>query len=124
MKLVQLLLALSLPAIASADEKPSQIFFSGELTECVKFGTPEVIALTNARLVKTDVQLSKSIGDCGCTSAVAAYSVTKAGQDHLLLASGRVVLLESGQRVFFLTSDPAELGTAKLEVDVHCAGPK
>lgn len=123
MKSAQLLLILSLSAVASANEVRTQISFTGALKQCVEFNAPEVITLTNARLAKTDVRLLKSIGDCGCTSAVAAYSVAKSGHDYPLLATGRVVLLESGPKVFFLTSDPAERENAKLVVDVHCASP-
>lgn len=79
---------------------------------------------SNMVLTKTRIQLHKSIGECGCLSALAIYtsSVNRTGVRQIL-QEGLISLQNGGEKTLVLATDPALASGKEVGVRLACAGP-
>jgi hypothetical protein len=97
---------------------------------CLEVGSPLIKASGNLLLADSTLRFKKTLGTCGCTSALLRYSVLEtvavAGGPGVEYerSSGRFRARSSGQRRFsFVISTDADINTSgPLTLRVGCAG--
>jgi len=98
-----------------------QITFQNDLSACVSITATKTSTESNVVWANTRVQLRKSIGECGCLSALATYtsSVNRGG----VLQEGLIDLGSGGERKLVLATDPALAANKEVRVRLACTGP-
>lgn len=101
-----------------------QITFQNGLSACVSITATKTSTESNVVWVNTGVQLRKSIGECGCLSALATYtsSVIRGGVRQVL-QEGLIDLGSGGERKLVLATDPALVVNKEVRVRLACTGP-
>lgn len=101
-----------------------QITFQNDLSACVSITATKTSTESNVVWANTRVQLRKSIGECGCLSALATYtnSVNRGGVRQVL-QEGLIDLGSGGERKLVLATDPALVANKEVRVRLACTGP-
>lgn len=94
------------------------------LAQCVELQPGVRSTTAQAVLLQANVNVKKSIGECGCKSAIAQYT-SKVEMDgyRSFLQSGAVALRESGPQTLTLTSSAQLLGDRGVVLSLGCAAP-
>lgn len=101
-----------------------QITFQNDLSACVSITATKTSTESNVVWANTSVQLRKSIGECGCLSALATYtSSVNRGGVRQVLQEGLIGLGSGGERKLVLATDPALVANKEVRVRLACAGP-
>ncbi|WP_260986118.1 DUF2195 family protein [Bordetella genomosp. 13] len=121
------LAAASLPALLALAPAASQaagpVNIKNALAECVQVAPGVRSAEHNLVLQQLTLQVGKSIGQCGCKSALASYRATVKldGGTQSFTQSGVFPIMKSGERTLVLASDPQVVGDRAMEVTLSCA---
>ncbi|MBB4096023.1 DUF2195 family protein [Ochrobactrum pecoris] len=100
------------------------VAFQNELAACVTVKASETETKTNLVSVKTNFQLSKPIGDCGCFSARAAYmSSVNIGGVREVLQQGVIVISKNATKSLVLASEPGLAANREIQIQLTCASP-
>lgn len=101
-----------------------QITFQNDLSACVSITATKTSTESNVVWANTRVQLRKSIGECGCLSALATYtSSVNRGSVRQVLQEGLIDLGSGGERKLVLATDPALAANKEVRVRLACTGP-
>jgi hypothetical protein len=101
-----------------------QITFQNDLSACVSITATKTSTESNVVWANTRVQLRKSIGECGCLSALATYtSSVPRGGVRQVLQEGLIGLGSGGERKLVLATDPALVANKEVRVRLACTGP-
>jgi hypothetical protein len=101
-----------------------QITFQNDLSACVSITATKTSTESNVVWANTRVQLRKSIGECGCLSALATYtSCVIRGGVRQVLQEGLIGLGSGGERKLVLATDPALVANKEVRVRLACTGP-
>ena len=101
-----------------------QITFQNDLSACVSITATKTSTESNVVWANTRVQLRKSIGECGCLSALATYtSSVNRGGVRQELQEGLTDLGSGGERKLVLATDPALVANKEVRVRLACTGP-
>lgn len=121
------LAAACLPALLAAAPAASQaagpVDIRNDLAQCVQV-QPGLRSIENGLVLQQlTLQVDKSIGQCGCKSALAAYraTVTLDGGTQSFTQSGVFPIMKSGTRVLPLASDPQVVGDRAMAMTLSCA---
>ena len=119
------LLAVTLGLAQAGAWAAEPIAIKNDLAACVvvKAGPPS--SQDNAVLANVRFDLRKSIGECGCLSALATYtsSVNRDGAPQFL-QEGLIGLKGSADKTLVLATEPALIGKLPIQVRLACAGPR
>nr|WP_229517241.1 DUF2195 family protein [Massilia oculi] len=104
--------------------RAEHITFHNELAACVTIKTITTATASNVVLANTNIQLRKSIGECGCLSALAVYisSVGRGGVQQIL-QEGLIRLDRDGEKTFVLATEPRLIEKKAVQVRLFCAPP-
>nr|WP_235584511.1 DUF2195 family protein [Massilia sp. MS-15] len=104
--------------------RAEQITFANELAACVTIKTITTSTASNMVVASTNIQLRKSIGECGCLSALAVYisSVDRGGVQQIL-QEGLIRLDSDGEKNLVLATEPRLLENKAVQVRLVCAPP-
>ncbi|MEP7456274.1 DUF2195 family protein [Phyllobacterium sp. SB3] len=109
---------------AAAAAQAGGVAFQNELAVCVTVKAVKTVTETNVVSVSTSFQLHKSIGDCGCYSALATYkSSVDLGGVREVLQEGVITIKNDGTKTLVLASEPALIANRKIQVQLTCAPP-
>lgn len=101
-----------------------QITFQNDLSACASITATKPSTESNVVWANTRVQLRKSIGECGCLSALATYtSSVNRGGVRQVLQEGLIDLGSGGERKLVLATDPALVANKQVQVRLACTGP-
>lgn len=101
-----------------------KITFQNDLSACVSITATKTSTESNVVWANTRVQLRKSIGECGCLSALATYtSSVNRGGVRQVLQEGLIDLGSGGERKLVLATDPALVANKEVRVRLACTGP-
>ena len=101
-----------------------QITFQNDLSACASITATKTSTESNVVWANTRVQLRKSIGECGCLSALATYtSSVNRGGARQELQEGLIDLGSGGERKLVLATDPALVANKEVRVRLACTGP-
>jgi hypothetical protein len=111
---------MSITAVAS-DEK---IDIKNQLSQCSEIRNPKIIAEGSVPILSFDLVLNKSIADCGCKSALGAFSVyaQRDGAESYLI-NGKLALGKEGKKFIPVAADNNLISAARLMVSFSCAQP-
>lgn len=116
--LVFLLLPLT---TAASDEK---IDINNQLSQCSEIHNPKLVTDGSVPVLSFDLVLKESIADCGCKSALGAFSVyAQRGGAESHLINGRVALGKEGKKFIPVAADNNLISAARLMVSFSCAQP-
>ncbi|MFB8343749.1 DUF2195 family protein [Brucella cytisi] len=109
---------------AAAANDAGGIAFENKLRACVAIKAAKTVVEANVVSARTQFQLNKSIGTCGCFSARATYTSSvdiEGGRD--ILQQGVIVIRQDDTKILVLASDASLVGNRKVHVQLACAGP-
>ncbi|SAI69887.1 Uncharacterized protein conserved in bacteria [Bordetella ansorpii] len=116
-----------LPALLALAPAASQaagpVDVKNDLAQCVQV-RPGLRSVENGLVLQQlTLQVGKSIGQCGCKSALASYRATVKldGGTQSFTQSGVFPVMKSGTRMLPLASDPQVVGDRAMEVTLSCA---
>lgn len=116
--LVFLLLPLT---TAASDEK---IDINNQLSQCSEIHNPKLVTDGSVPVLSFDLVLKESIADCGCKSALGAFSVyAQRGGAESHLINGKVALGKEGKKFIPVAADNNLISAARLMVSFSCAQP-
>lgn len=116
--LVFLLLPLT---TAASDEK---IDINNQLSQCSEVHNPKLVTDGSVPVLSFDLVLKESIADCGCKSALGAFSVyAQRGGAESHLINGKVALGKEGKKFIPVAADNNLISAARLMVSFSCAQP-
>ncbi|WP_229509195.1 DUF2195 family protein [Massilia sp. CCM 8734] len=123
--LIQRIMLAALSGIAAVSSAHAvEVTFQNNLRDCVTITDVKISTQSNLVLANTNIQMSKSIAECRCLSAVASYtSSVDMGRERQILQSGSIALLSGGAKTFVLASEPKVVANRKVQVKLSCAGP-
>lgn len=100
------------------------IVFRNKLAACVTVKAAKAVTGMNLVSVRTQFQLHKSIGECGCSSARATYtsSVDIQGVQDVL-QHGVIVIRQDVTKTLVLASEASLIGNREINVQLTCTGP-
>lgn len=113
-------LLVSLPVVAGGEK----IDIKNQLAQCSEIHNPILAVDGNVPVLSFELILKESIGDCGCKSALGAFSVyalRDSYQSHLI--SGKVALGKEGKKYIPVAADNSLVVSARLKVSFSCAQP-
>lgn len=114
------LIALAAAGAAHADT----VKFHNGLSGCAALSVAKTWTQSNLVLAYVDVALRKSIGECGCFSALATYtSSVNRGGVRQELQKGLVNFMAGGEKTLVLATDPALVAGQEVQVQVACTEP-
>jgi hypothetical protein len=102
------------------------------LSHCVEISGMKITAEGKIPVLSFDLKVNKSIGECGCKSAVGSYTVYAIRKGHelgapeeykLLLIHGDVSLRSSEHKYLPLAAEQWLINKEKLEVEICCSNP-
>jgi len=105
----------------AGDEK---IDIENLLSQCSAIRDLELSSEGNIPVLSFDLVLKESIADCGCKSALGAFSVyaqRDSYQSHLI--SGKIALEKDGKKYLPIAADNNLITSARLKVVFSCAQP-
>ncbi|MEP7453993.1 DUF2195 family protein [Phyllobacterium sp. SB3] len=109
-------------APAAADT--GSVALQNELAACVMVKAKKTVTETNVVSASASFQLHKSIGECGCYSALATYkSSVDLGGVREVLQEGVITIKNDGTKTLVLASEPALIANRKIQVQLTCARP-
>lgn len=110
----------SLAAVAS-DEK---IDIKNKLSQCSEIHNPKLVVEGSVPVLAFDLVLKESIADCGCKSALGAFSVyAQRDAYQTQLIAGKVALGKNGRKTIPVAADNSLISAAHLTVSFACAQP-
>ena len=110
-------------ACASAGTAPA-VAIRNQLAACVSIADQELPLDGKIPVVSMDLRVDRPIGECGCKSAWAIFSVASIADGHRSpMMDGRLPLLRSGTRSLPLAVEPSQVEGKHLEVTLACAPP-
>ncbi|GAB3092049.1 DUF2195 family protein [Bordetella muralis] len=118
-----MLLAAALTGTAAQAAGPIKV--ENALAQCVAL-QPGVRTTTGQQVVtEATLTVKKSIGECGCKSAIATYTsqVEMEGGYRSFLQRGALLVKESGVQPLTLASSAQLLGDRGVVLSLACAGP-
>jgi hypothetical protein len=93
-----------------------------ELSACVAIHIVDTSIHANMVLANTAFQLRKSIGECGCRSALVSYaSVISVNTAQQVLQNGLISISKSGNRTLVLASEQALVAGKEMQLRFNCA---
>lgn len=113
-------LLVSLPVVAGGEK----IDIKNQLSQCSEIHNPILAVDGNVPVLSFELILKESIADCGCKSALGAFSVyalRDSYQSHLI--SGKVALGKEGKKYIPVAADNSLVASARLKVSFSCAQP-
>lgn len=120
----RMILAAFSSVVAVSSAHAGEVTFQNNLRDCVTITEVKISTQSNLVLAHTNIQMSKSIAECRCLSAVANYtSSVDMGREREILQSGSIALLSGGAKTFVLASEPKLVANKKVQVKLSCAGP-
>lgn len=76
------------------------ISFDNKLSACAQIKNWKVIPDSDIPLLSFEVELNKSIGECGCKSALSSFTVSADKGDYSsFLMAGKINFLKSGKSI-------------------------
>ncbi len=115
---IGLLALINGPALA----RDVQFSISNALSACVAIHIRDTSLHASMLLADTIFQLRKSIGECGCRSALVSYdSVTRVNTAQQILQTGLIGLNNSGNKTLVLASEQALVADKQIQLRFHCA---
>ncbi|MGV8838364.1 DUF2195 family protein [Cellvibrio sp.] len=107
--------------VLASDEK---IDIKNQLSQCSEIRNPKLVTEGSVPVLSFDLVLKDSIADCGCKSALGAFSVYAQRDSYLShLISGKVVLNNSGKKNIPVAADNSLVSSTRLDVSFSCAQP-
>ncbi len=119
------LLIVSLGLAHASAWAAAPITIKNDLAACVTVKADPPSSQANAVLANVRFDLRKSIGECGCLSALATYtsSVNRDGTPQRL-QEGLIGLKSSASKTLALATEPALVGKFPIQLQLACAGPR
>jgi hypothetical protein len=101
-----------------------QVTFDNRLSKCMSIELKKTSTQLNVVLADTVIALHQTVGECGCFSAQANY-VSSVDVDgfRYILQEGLIGLINGGERILVLTSDPILVENKPVQVRLSCAPP-
>gem|GEM_PF-383324 len=117
------LLAAALTGTAAQAAGPIKV--ENALAQCVALQPGVRTTAGQQVLTEATLTVKKSIGECGCKSAIATYTsqVEMEGGYRSFLQRGALLVKESGVQPLTLASSAQLLGDRGLVLSLACAGP-
>ncbi|HLU03599.1 MAG TPA: DUF2195 family protein [Advenella sp.] len=93
-----------------------------ELSACVAIHIKNTSIYDNMVLADTVFQLRKSIGECGCRSALVSYdSITSVNTAQQVLQNGLIGITRSGSKTLVLASEQTLIADKQMQLRLRCA---
>lgn len=116
------LVFLLLPLTAAASDE--KIDINNRLSQCSEIRNPKIVTEGSVPVLSFDLVLKESIADCGCKSALGAFSVyAQRGGTESYLINGKVALGKEGKTLIPVAADNNLISAARLMVSFSCAQP-
>lgn len=104
---------------AASNEK---INIKNHLSQCSEIRNPKIVTEGSVPVLSFDLVLTESIADCGCKSALGAFSVyAQRGSAESYLIDGKVALGKEGKTFIPVAADNNLISAARLMVSFSCA---
>lgn len=111
---------LSLTAVAS----DGAVDINNQLSQCSEIKGPKLMLKGSVPVMSFNLVLKDTIADCGCKSALGAFSVYAQRDSYeSFLISGNVALEKEGKKIIPVAADKNLLKSAHLSVSFTCAQP-
>jgi len=124
-KALCLVAVLAATLCGTAAQAAGSIKVENALSQCVEL-QPGVRTTTDQQVVtQAHLNVKKSIGECGCKSAIATYTskVEMEGGYQSFLQRGALLIKKSGVQSLTLASSEQLLGDRGVVLSLGCAGP-
>lgn len=107
---------------AMADD--GKVDVNNQLSLCSEINNPTLITKGVVPILSFDLVVKDTIADCGCKSALGAFSVYAQRDSYeSFLISGNVALEKGGKKSIPVAADKNLIKSARLRVKFSCAQP-
>jgi hypothetical protein len=110
------------PLTAEANEEA--IAVNNQLSQCSEINNSKLITKGVVPTFSFELVLKDTIADCGCKSALGAFSVYARRYSYeSFLIGGKVSLEKEGKKIIPVAADKNLIKSARLSVSVSCVQP-
>lgn len=108
-----------------SDDAQKKVKVTNNLDECLKITSEETVETNGMLMLKTNWQSEKSIGECGCKSALMTYSVSASskGKINRNILEATISSLEKKEYNFILNADTTVRYSGSYEITLNCTNP-
>lgn len=118
-------LCLAVALCGPAAQASGLIEVDNALAQCVELRPGVRTTTAQQVMLEVDLDVKKSIGECGCKSAISTYTseVQMQAGHRSFLQHGVLAIQHSGVRTLTLASDEQLLGDRGIVLSLGCGGP-
>jgi hypothetical protein len=100
------------------------INISNQLSSCITATNTAVTEDSEIPIFSFDLKMDKPISECGCKSALAAYTIYTISGDHKsYILGGKVGFIASSRKFLPLSAEKKLIHKKKLVIELSCAQP-
>lgn len=98
--------------------------FNNQLSACVEINGMKITTEGRIPVLSFDLKMNKPISECGCKSALGAYTVfSKMEEYQSYIIGGKVAFKTSEHKYLPLSAEQSLIDKKLLEVNLSCAQP-